>query len=232
MKGNNYVTALIAAAGMGNRMQSKVNKPYISLKDRPVLAWTIEKFEKSSLIDEIIIIAQKDEIDYCIEEVVNKYNFKKVTKVIEGGKERQDSVYKGILALNEKTDIVLSHDGARPFVSIDLIEKTIKEIESNDGAILGVPVTDTIKEVKKSTTVVKETPIRSRLWAAQTPQTFKKDVLIKAYEKAIKDNFLGTDDSSLVERIGGEVSIVEGSYSNIKLTTPEDLILAKSLIKE
>lgn len=232
MKNKNYVTVLIAAAGMGNRMRSEVNKPYIFLKGRPVLAWTIEKFEKSSLIDEIIIIAQKNEIDYCIDEVVNKYNFSKVTKVIEGGKERQDSVYKGILALNEKTDIVLSHDGARPFVSIDLIEKTIKEIETKDGAILAVPVTDTIKQVKNSTNIVEETPIRSRLWAAQTPQTFKKDVLIKAYERAIEEGFLGTDDSSLVERIGGEVAIVEGSYSNIKLTTPEDLILAKSLIKE
>lgn len=227
-----HVTALIAAAGMGNRMNSDINKPYIFLNDKPVLAWTIEKFESSELIDDIIIIAKKSEIDYCAKEVVEKYRFKKVAKIIEGGRERQDSVHRGILALDEKTEIIVSHDGARPFVSKELIDEVINKAEEGDGAILAVPVTDTIKKVYESSSIVEKTPKRSRLWAAQTPQVFKRDVLIRAYDEAVRNDFLGTDDSSLVERIGGKVSIVQGSYSNIKLTTPEDLILAKSLVNK
>lgn len=228
---NYYVSVIIAAAGMSNRMGSKINKQFIAIGGKPILAHTIEKFEKSRYIDEIILVAKEEEIEYCRKEIVRKYKFKKVANIIRGGKERQDSVYNGILALNEKSDIVLTHDGARPFVKLENIEDGIKGVEKYGACVIGVPVTDTIKVVGEDNNI-NNTPKRSLLWAAQTPQCFFKDILIKGYEKAISDGFLGTDDSSIVERIGYDVKMIMGSYENIKITTPEDLILGESLIKE
>lgn len=228
---NHRVSVIIAAAGMSNRMGSKINKQFIALNGKPILAHTIEKFEKSRYIDEIILVAKEEEIEYCRKEIIKKYKFKKVSNVIRGGKERQDSIYNGILALNENADIVLTHDGARPFVKNENIEDGIKGVIEHGACVIGVPVTDTIKVVGKDKNI-KDTPQRSLLWAAQTPQCFLKDILIKGYEKAMKDNFLGTDDSSIVERIGYDVKILMGSYENIKITTPEDIILAESLLKD
>ncbi|NLK44353.1 MAG: 2-C-methyl-D-erythritol 4-phosphate cytidylyltransferase [Tissierellia bacterium] len=226
-----YVSVIIAAAGMSNRMGSKINKQFIAIGGKPILAHTIEKFERSRYIDEIILVAKEEEIDYCRKEIVRKYKFNKVTNIIRGGKERQDSVYNGILALNEKSDIVLTHDGARPFVKLENIEDGIKGVVKHGACVIGVPVTDTIKVVGEENNI-NNTPQRSLLWAAQTPQCFFKDILIKGYEKAISDGFLGTDDSSIVERIGYDVKMIKGSYENIKITTPEDIVLAESLIKE
>lgn len=227
----NYVTVLIAAAGMSNRMGCNMNKQFIQLGDKPVLVHTIEKFQKSELIDEIIIIAREDEVDYCKKNIVGKYNFNKVTKVIKGGSERQYSVYNGLMAMDSRTDIIVSHDGARPFVTEKMISDSIEKAKEIGAAVVGVPVTDTVKMLKNDGEVsIDYTPKRSLLWSAQTPQVFKKEILIEAYEKALNDDVLGTDDSYLVERIGYNVSMVEGSYSNIKLTTPEDIILAESLI--
>lgn len=226
-----YVTVLIAAAGMSNRMGCTVNKQFINLGNKPVLVHTMEKFQKSNLIDEIVIIAREDEVEYCKKNIVEKYNFNKVTKVIKGGKERQDSIYNGLMSMNTKTDIIVSHDGARPFVTEKMIRDSIDEAKKVGAAVVGVPVTDTIKMLKdQDGSMIDYTPKRSLLWSAQTPQVFRKEILIEAYEKALNDDVLGTDDSYLVERIGHKVSMVEGSYSNIKLTTPEDIILAESLI--
>lgn len=229
----NYVSVLIAAAGMSNRMGGRLNKQFINLGNKPVLAHTIDKFEAHPYVDEIIIITKDDEVDYCRSNIVNKYKYKKVTKLIRGGKERQDSVYNGLLALDTRTSIIVSHDGARPFVKESMISRTIEEAYRTGAAVVGVPVTDTVKMLKdESSGRIDYTPKRSLLWAAQTPQVFRREVLTEAYEKALQDDVLGTDDSSLVERIGKKVSMIEGCYSNIKLTTKEDLKLAESLMEE
>lgn len=228
---NNYVSVIIAAAGMSNRMGSKMNKQFIAIDGKPILAHTIEKFENSRFIDEIILISKEEEIEYCRKEIVKKYKFNKITNIIRGGKERQDSVYNGILALDERSSIVLIHDGARPFVKNENIEDGIKSVIKDGACVIGVPVKDTIKVVGANE-IIDNTPRRSMLWAAQTPQCFLKDLIIRGYEKAISDNFLGTDDSSIVERLGYDVKMIMGSYENIKITTPEDLILAESLFKD
>lgn len=226
-----YVSVIIAAAGMSNRMGSKINKQFIAIGGKPILAHTIEKFEKCRYIDEIILVAKEEEIEYCRKEIVKKYKFRKVSNIIRGGKERQDSIYNGILALNEKSQIVLTHDGARPFVKIENIEDGIKGVLEHGACVIGVPVKDTIKVIEEENNINK-TPQRSLLWAAQTPQCFFKEILIKGYEKAIEIGYLGTDDSSLVEKIGHKVKMVMGSYENIKITTPEDIVLAESLLRE
>jgi 2-C-methyl-D-erythritol 4-phosphate cytidylyltransferase len=228
---NHYVTAIIAAAGMSNRMKSKINKQFININGKPILAHTLEKFQRCRYIDEIIVVAREDEINYCKKEVVKRYGFNKVTKIVRGGKERQDSVYNGILALNEKTDIVVSHDGARPFVKIKNIVDSIKGAVEYGACVVGTPVKDTIKFVKDGEEI-DSTPNRDILWAAQTPQSFKREILMEGYRKAIEDNFVGTDDSVLVERLGIQVKIIMGSYENIKITTPEDIIIAESILKD
>lgn len=226
-----YVSVIIAAAGMSNRMGSEINKQFIWIEGKPILAHTIEKFEKCKYVDEIIIVTKEEEIDYCRKEIVKKYKFKKIKNIVRGGKERQDSIYNGILALNEKTDIVLTHDGARPFVEIKNIEDGIKGVLEFGSCVVGVPVTDTIKVVGKGNKI-KNTPKRSSLWAAQTPQCFTKNILVAGYDKAIKDRYSATDDSSIVENAGYEVRMVMGNYKNIKITTPEDIIVAESLFKD
>lgn len=228
---NNFVSVIVAAAGMSNRMRSSINKQFIAINNKAVLAHTLEKFEKCKYVDEIIVVAKEDEIDYCKREIVKRYNFKKVTKVVRGGKERQDSVYNGLLALDERCNIVLTHDGARPFVKVKNIEDGIIGVTKYDACIIGVPVKDTIKIVDTLDNV-ENTPDRSYIWAAQTPQCFWKDILLKAYKKAIEDGFVGTDDGMLVERLEINVKMIEGSYENIKITTPEDLIVAESLVKD
>lgn len=228
---NQYVSAIIAAAGMSNRMGSNINKQFISVDNKPILAHTIDKFEKCKYVDEIIVVAREDEIEYCRKEIVRRYNFNKVTKIVRGGKERQDSVYNGLLALDERCDIVLSHDGARPFVKIENIVDSIKSAFEYGACVVGVPVKDTIKVVGDKGNIT-NTPNRDLLWAAQTPQCFKKSIIMEGYKKAIEDGFMGTDDAGLVERLGIEVKMIMGSYENIKITTPEDLIIAESLLKD
>ncbi len=226
-----YVSVIIAAAGMSNRMGSKINKQFIWIEGKPILAHTIEKFEKCRYVDEIIIVTKEEEIEYCRKEIVKKYKFKKINKIVRGGKERQHSVYNGILALDKKTDIVLTHDGARPFVEIKNIEDGIKGVVDFGPCVIGVPVTDTIKVVGEDKKV-ESTPKRSSLWAAQTPQCFPKNILVDSYRKAIKEGYLATDDSSIVENGGYDVKMVMGNYKNIKITTPEDIIVAESLFKD
>ncbi|MCF6461422.1 2-C-methyl-D-erythritol 4-phosphate cytidylyltransferase [Clostridium sp. Cult3] len=228
---NQYISAIIAAAGMSNRMGSKINKQFISINDKPILAHAIEKFERCKYVDEIIVVAKEDEIEYCRKEIVRRYNFNKVTKIVRGGKERQDSVYNGILALDERCDIVLSHDGARPFVKMENIVDGIKSASEHGACVVGVPVKDTIKVVGNHNNIDK-TPNRDLLWAAQTPQCFKKHIIMEGYRRAIEDGFVGTDDGAIVERLGLDVKMVMGSYENIKITTPEDLIIAESLVKD
>lgn len=223
-----FCSAIIVAAGKGRRMKTQISKQFLELKGKPVIAHTLEKFQRCKKVNEIIIVTGKNDIDFCRTEIVEKYQFTKVTQIIAGGVERQDSVFNGIKVVNQDTDIVMVHDGVRPFVKIKDIEKTIRCASRQKACVLGVKARDTIK-VCNSENKIKSTPDRSHLWSIQTPQTFEYAVLLHAYEKAAEDHFLGTDDSMLVERLGIEVTVIEGSYDNIKITTIEDMIIGETI---
>lgn len=223
-------SVIIVAAGSGKRMKSTIAKQYIELKGRTILSYTVETFEKSDNIDEIILVTSQEVIDFVTKNIVNKYQFTKVKAVVAGGAERQDSVYNGLKKVSKDTDVVLIHDGVRPFVNDSYITK-LESIAMEFGAcVLGAPVKDTIK-ICDSEGYIVDTPNRSTLWLAQTPQCFKYDVIINAYEKAYKEGYTGTDDSVLVEKTGVKVKMVEGDYNNIKITTPEDLYIGEVILE-
>ena len=212
---------VIVAAGSGSRMKRDINKQFIKLDGKEIIAYTIEKFYKSEDIGDIVIVIKENEEKYFIENIINKYGFDNI-KLAYGGKERQDSVYNGIKKLNSNCEIVLIHDGARPFVNEYIIKNSIKEAKENNAVVVGVPVKDTIKVVDSDGNIV-DTPNRSLLWSVQTPQSFKYEIITKAYEYAYSNDYYGTDDAMLVEHIGYNVKMIQGSYDNIKITTEEDL---------
>lgn len=225
--------ALIPAAGMGKRMGASINKQYLQLAGKPIVAHTLEVFQKCPFINGIILVIPDDEIPYCRREVVEKYHLTKVLTIVAGGTERQYSVRNGLIELqNHATadDIVLIHDGVRPFIDERILQKTITMAATGIGALVAVQTKDTIKIVEDGTVV--STPERSGLWQAQTPQAFPFEQIFHAHNLAAHEAFLGTDDCSLVERCGGTVRIVPGSYRNIKITTPEDLVLAEAFLKK
>ncbi|MBI3398266.1 MAG: 2-C-methyl-D-erythritol 4-phosphate cytidylyltransferase [Deltaproteobacteria bacterium] len=221
--------AIITAAGKGKRMGAKINKPYITFAGKPILAHTILPFEQSKVITSVIIVAAEGLEDFCLRNIVEKFRFKKVDTIVCGGRERQDSVMAGILAAGTGWDVVVVHDGVRPLVTTAMIEETVLTARRTGAATLAIPVKDTIKQV--SSGFVKKTLQREQLWAIQTPQTFRFDILKRAHRLAKKQGFIGTDDCILVERVGQKVAIVKGSYDNIKITTPEDLILGEAILK-
>ena len=221
---------LIPSAGSGSRMGAKAKKPYLSLGNKPILAHTLLAFEQCSLINEVVLIVAEDEIDYCKTSIVEPFKIRKVNKIIAGGPKRQDSVWEGLKDLNDDCELVMIHDGVRPFVSQEILKKSVHETANSGATVVAVPVKDTIKIVSKKAEVL-ETIDRSRIWAVQTPQTFARDVLKRAYEKAYKDRFYGTDDASLVERLGVKVKIIPGSYDNMKITTPGDLTLGEAILE-
>lgn len=224
-------TVLIPAAGMGRRMGASINKQYLQLAGRPILAHTLALFEHSPQIDRIVVISPPEEIDYCRREVVTAFGFRKVEAVIAGGVERQDSVRNGLRHLGDQAqDLVLIHDGVRPFFPAGLVAEVIRVAAEVGGCVVGVPVKDTVKEVAGGRILA--TPERARLWLAQTPQAFPCTVVRTAHEKAFAEGFRGTDDASLVERLGAPVAMLEGSYRNIKITTPEDLVLAQAFLAQ
>lgn len=225
-------TALIPAAGMGRRMGASINKQYLELAGRPILAHTLALFENSPDIDRIIVISPQEEIPFCREQVVSRYGFRKVHDIVAGGAERQDSVRNGLCALSDAhgDDIILVHDGVRPFMPAALLPEVIATAHQVGGCVVGVPVKDTVKEVSDHRVV--GTPARERLWLAQTPQAFPFSILRRAHDRALTENFRGTDDASLVEHLGLPVAMVQGSYRNIKITTPEDLALAHAFLGE
>lgn len=220
---------VIVAAGSGSRMNMGINKQFIKLKDKEIIVYTLEKFYKHKSIDEIVVVVKEEEEEFFRKEIIDKYNFKNI-KLAYGGKERQNSVYNGLKLLDKKCDIVLVHDGARPFISEKLIDNCIEEAKNHNAVVVGVPVKDTIKVINEDNDIV-DTPERSKLWAVQTPQTFNYDVLVKSYEDAFENNFYGTDDAMLVERIGYKVKMIEGSYNNIKITTQEDLNIGNQILQ-
>ena len=220
---------VIVAAGTGSRMNMGINKQFIKLEGKEIIAYTIEKFYNNSNIEDIVVVVKEDESEFFKKEILDKYNFKNV-KIAYGGKERQDSVYNGLKLLDEKCDVVLIHDGARPLVSDKIIDKSIEEAKEHKAIVVGVPVKDTIKVIDNDKNIV-DTPNRSVLWAVQTPQTFDYNILIDAYKDAFKNKFYGTDDAMLVERIGYKVKMLEGSYNNIKITTQEDLNIGSQILR-
>lgn len=225
------VTVLVPAAGSGTRMGKGIKKQFLLLEGRPVLAHTLHIFEDIKEISEIIPIVPQDELEHCLEDCVECQSLKKVRRVVPGGHQRQDSVYNGLKSVDPDTDVVMVHDGVRPFVTQELVEELLKALASCDGAILAVPAKDTLKEVTKDG-MVRKTLDRKSCYQVQTPQAFRYQALKSAFEKAYADGFYGTDEASLVERCGGKVKVVMGSYSNIKITTPEDMVMAEALLKQ
>ena len=221
---------IIVAAGTGSRMKKDINKQFIKLDNKEIIAYTIDKFYINNEIDDIVVVIKKDEEDYFKENILEKYNFKNI-KIAYGGEERQDSVYNGIQKLDKNCEVVLVHDGARPFVTEEIINNSIQEAKKHNAVVVGVKVKDTIKVVGEEGNIV-DTPNRKYLWSVQTPQVFKYDIITKAYVNAYNENYYGTDDAMLVEQIGYDVKMIEGSYDNIKITTQEDLNFGEQILRK
>ena len=224
------VTALIPAAGVGKRMGKAVAKQFLPLGDMPMLAHTLLAFQRTTEVDEVIPILSQEDMEGCLKDVIEQFHITKVRTLVVGGKERQDSVANGLHKLEKDTAIVLVHDAVRPFVTPEMIRESIDYAKKGECVAVGVPLKDTVKEVNAKSMVV-QTLERSRLWAIQTPQTFPVKVIKQAYAEARKQNMYGTDDATLVERAGNKVRVIMGSYENIKITTPEDLLLAEEILK-
>ena len=230
----NKITAIVLAAGSGSRMKSKTKKQFMEIKGKPVIWYSLFEFEKSR-VDEIILVTGKEDIDYCKKEIVEKNNLKKIKNVVAGGSERYESVYNG---LKEVTgNIVLIHDGARPLINNEIIERSIEGTIKSDACVVGVPVKDTIKRANKEGYII-DTPNRSELWITQTPQSFKTDLVKMAYKKMKEELEKGnttlniTDDAMVVEEFTtNQVRFVQGDYKNIKVTTPEDIDIAELFIE-
>lgn len=221
------ISAIILAGGKGKRMGSKVSKQYIELKGKPILYYTLKKFQSCKEIDKIILVLPKDEIEYCTKEIIEKYSLK-VDLIIEGGKERQDSVYNSLQKIND-SELVLIHDGARPFVSERIIKEGIEYAKLYGAAAPGITPKDTIKIIDENRFSA-ATPDRSSLVAIQTPQIFRLNIIKECHNRVKASNINVTDDTMVVELYDNKVYLYEGEYTNIKVTTPEDLILAEKLI--
>ena len=230
-----YVTAIILAAGRSQRLGSALSKSLIPINGRSVIMYCLRAFSIHPLINDLIVVVNDDN-SRPIAAQIKKYHIRKVKALVRGGVRRQDSVKHGLRALADTTDLVLIHDAARPFIDKDMIATVIKEAYSSGAAITGVPVKATIKivdsrkSIVRSKFVVKKTLDRSKLWEIQTPQAFRKDLIARAY--ASQGALEVTDDAMLVEKLGAKVAVVMGSYNNIKITTPEDLVIAEAILKK
>ncbi len=221
--------AIIPAAGRGVRFGSKISKPLVMLSGQPLVVHALRAMEECSLIDGVVVVAQKKDF-LKFKGIVRKYRLRKVKKVVSGGKERFQSVYQGLQALDEDTDFVLIHDGARPLVDMPLLKRVIKFCFKEKAVVTAVPVKPTIKEVDSRRLTVKRTLFRDDLWEIQTPQVFAKELILKAYKT--KTNRLPCDDATLVEALGVKVKVLRGNYRNIKITTVDDLICAQAMMKQ
>lgn len=226
-------TAIILAAGQGKRMKTKVQKQFLMLQGKPLLYYSLACFQKSDEIQEIVVVTGKESIDYCRSEIIEKYGFTKVKSIAEGGKERYDSVYAGLEACSADTDYVFIHDGARPFVTEDIIKRTKEVAVTYQACIAGMPSKDTVKIIDENN-MVSATPERSRVWSVQTPQVFLYSLIKEAHDTARSVSMQGiTDDAMVVEQYKNTpVHIVEGAYENIKITTPEDILVAEKILEK
>ena len=224
-------TAIVLAAGQGKRMHSKIQKQFLEIEGKPVLYYSLHCFQESPLIRDIILVTGEEMISYCEQEIVKKYGFSKVRKVTAGGKERYDSVYAGLLCCQD-TDYVYINDGARPFITEEMVQRGYEAVKRNNACVMGMPSKDTVK-LADSSGYVKETPDRKIVWNIQTPQIFSYDLIRGAYESIRKKDMTGvTDDAMVVEQeTGTKILLVEGSYQNIKITTPEDLAIAEAFLR-
>ena len=224
------IAAIIPAAGSGARLGLRESKPFLLLGDKPLLIHTLQRFQDCPEVDELVLVVRATDLKRA-KALVLEYRLEKVVGVVEGGQRRQDSVYCGLKRLDGRNvAFVLIHDAVRPFLSLVNVHEIIGAAKKHSAAVLAVQPKDTIK-LSNGASIVQTTLDRTKLWAVQTPQCFATDLLMKAYESAIKDDYVGTDDASLVERLGVGVSIVEGSYDNIKITTQDDLDLAELVLR-
>lgn len=219
-------TAIVLAAGQGKRMGTKVQKQYLELLGKPVLYYSLLAFEHSDIIDEIILVTGENQETFCRDEIVNKYNFQKVTRIVQGGAERYDSVWNGLQEV-AGDGYTFIHDGARPFVTTDMIAHIYEEVVIHKACVMGMPVKDTIK-IADENEYAKETPNREFVWMIQTPQVFENHLIKEAYRLLMSERKKDvTDDAMVVEMLTGQkVKLVRGSYENIKITTPEDMEIA------
>lgn len=222
------VSAIIPAAGSGKRMGGNTCKQYLQISGRPIIVETLSVFQNAGIITDIILVAPAAEVA-ATKEMVEAAGITKVVAVTEGGAERQNSIKNGLNLLKSDTEIVIVHDGVRPFITESMIESSVAAAKDAGAAIVAVPIKDTVKKAENAS--IAETIPRDDLWLAQTPQAFRCEIIKEAYLEAETNSFIGTDDASLVEAIGRKVKIVPGSYENIKITTPEDLIFAEAILK-
>lgn len=223
-------TAIVLSGGKGSRMNSEIHKQYLLLQGKPVITYALEAFEKSP-VDEIVLVTGAGEEEYCRKMIVEEYHLKKVVKIVPGGKERYHSVYAGLKAA-DGSDYVLIHDGARPFVTDEIIRRAMEEVQKSRACVVGMPVKDTIKIVDAAAHVT-DTPERKNVWMVQTPQVFEYPLIREAYEELLQqEHITATDDAMAVERMCHiPIKMLEGSYANIKITTPEDMVIAEALLQ-
>lgn len=224
------VSAIVLAAGSGSRMHSNTKKQFMNIKGKPIIWYSLFALEQS-MVEQVILVTGEEDIEYCRKEIVEKYNFSKVTDIVAGGKERYDSVYNGLRQVS--SNIVLIHDGARPLLNQDIINRCIHGVCTYGACVAGMPVKDTIKIVGEDN-IIEKTPDRNKIWITQTPQIFKYEVIKTAYDNMKANNETKiTDDSMVVEMFTDcKVRFVEGDYRNIKITTPEDIILAENFLDD
>ncbi|MDO5424746.1 MAG: 2-C-methyl-D-erythritol 4-phosphate cytidylyltransferase [Eubacteriales bacterium] len=223
--------AIVLAAGQGKRMHSKVQKQYLLIQGKPVLFYSLKQFQECPFMDEIILVTGEDEISYCEKEIVERYGLTKVSRIVAGGAERFHSVYNGLCAISD-CDFVYIHDGARPFVDQEMLERARDDVRTYQACVVGMPAKDTVK-ISDGGGFAAETPQRSLVWTVQTPQVFAFAKIRDAYQKLMDSGRSDvTDDAMVLECMTGErVRLTEGSYRNLKITTPEDLEIAEIFAK-
>ena len=229
-------TAILLAGGQGTRMGSRIQKQYLLIQDRPVLFYSLRAFERSEVIDDVVLVTGAGQTEYVRKEFVEKYHFTKVTHIVEGGRERYHSVWEGLKAVRAEGDLqdryIFIHDSARPFLTEEIIRRAYCDVQKYHACVVGVPSKDTVKLVDEKT-FSRETPDRRFVWIIQTPQVFDASIILEAYAKMMsRDKIQATDDAMAVENeLRIPVHMTEGSYENIKITTPEDLDIAKVFVK-
>jgi 2-C-methyl-D-erythritol 4-phosphate cytidylyltransferase len=223
--------AIILAGGVGKRMGASTSKQFLLLDNKPIIVHTLQVFQDCRAIDSIYLVVNHKDLPTIQEEILEVYRFPKIAKLVIGGRLRQDSVRNGLEAVDEPCEIVTIHDAARPFVSPSFVEKSIFLMEMFDAIIPAIPARDTIKSISKEG-FVQKTLERDSLWQVQTPQTFKYDLVLKAYREGMAKKLCGYDDSTFLEFMGKKVKVMEGSPYNLKITTPEDLVIAKGILAQ
>ena len=223
------IGAVIVAEGRGERFGGNVKKQFYPLKGKPIIVWALDTFDKSDRIAELIVVVEKEDREFFLKKILSKYRFSKNITLVDGGRMRQDSVFNGVMSISKDVDIVVIHDGVRPFVSNEIVDNVIDESIKEGAAIAAIKENDTT--ISSRGEYIENFFDRNSIYRVQTPQAFKRELIVKGLDKAYKDGFYGTDDSSLITRIGKMVKIVEGSSDNIKITSRDDLYIAERILE-